>query len=262
MKFKKWLFHKITLQKRNSIGKILDLVSRSLRNALENKINDNELSGEYRVLRKLADSKPAIVFDVGANVGIWTQELKKYSADSRVYLFEPIPNTFRKLQENIAQLKEVHPNQIALSDQFEVLNFNYYPSTSYFSSIYSTDLGKDGVKIEVESMTGDDFCDQNSIDQIDLLKIDVEGAENKVLKGFAKRLRDQKIGLVQFEYGPMNLNSKFLLKDFYELFEKHGYRVGKIYPSWVDWSGYSIEKENFILSNFVAVSKKAMDYVH
>jgi hypothetical protein len=60
----------ITLQKNNYVGKFLNVISNSLRNALENKMNDNELSGEYRVVRKLAELNPKIVFDVGANVGI------------------------------------------------------------------------------------------------------------------------------------------------------------------------------------------------
>jgi hypothetical protein len=77
-----------------------------------------------------------------------------------------------------------------------------------------------------------------------------------VLVGFSKRLKEQKIKVIQFEYGPLNLDSHFLLKDFYKLLEGNGYRIGKIYPTWIDWTGYSIEKENFILSNFLAVSIK------
>ena len=68
MNLKKKLFHFITLQKRNFLGKSLDKISSSLRNALENKMNDNELSGEYRLLRIISKSNTKVVFDVGANV--------------------------------------------------------------------------------------------------------------------------------------------------------------------------------------------------
>ncbi|WP_169714373.1 FkbM family methyltransferase [Algoriphagus antarcticus] len=227
---------------------------------MENKMNDNELSGEYRVVRKLAELKPKIVFDVGANIGIWTQELKKYAPDSIVYLFEPIPDTFDRLIQNLSVLNEVHPSQIALSNKLGEFEMNYYPNQSYFSSIYPTSLGKDGIKVKVQTISGDEFCFQNSIEHINILKIDVEGAEEKVLEGFQGFLENQKISMVQFEYGQHSLDSKFLLKDFYTLFENYGYKVGKIYPNWIDWSAYDLSMENFILSNFIAVSPKAENY--
>jgi len=260
MGFKKRFFHLITLQKNNFVGKFLGVISNSLRNALENKMNDNELSGEYRIVRKLAKLNPKVVFDVGANVGIWTQELKKYSPDSIVYLFEPIPDTFTRLVQNIAVLSDVLPTQIALSDKSGEIEMNYYPSQSYFSSIYPTSLGKDGIKLTVKTIAGDEFCNQNNIGQIDILKIDVEGAEQKVLEGFKGFLKGQRIKIIQFEYGPQSLDSKFLLKDFYQVLGEFGYKVGKIYPNWIDWTPYELEKENFILSNFIAVSSKSQNF--
>lgn len=67
--------------------------------------------------------------------------------------------------------------------------------------------------------------------------------------GFTRRIKEQKIKVFQFEYGPQNIESRFLFKDFYELFEGRRNRVGKIYTTWVDWSKFEIGKENFILSN-------------
>ncbi len=219
-------------------------------------MNDNELSGEYRVLRILAKSKPKVVFDVGANVGNWTKELKAYSPNSSVFSFEPVPQTFEKLSQNLNNRPKVSLHQMALSEESGSIDFNFYPFNSYFSSIYRTELDPNFHTISVDTISGDEFCDLNDISEIDLLKIDVEGAENKVLAGFSKRLKEQKIKVIQFEYGPFNVDSHFLLKDFFILLEGNGYRIGKIYPTWIDWSGYSVEKENFILSNFLAVSLK------
>lgn len=254
MRFRKKLFHWVTLQKRNSLGKTLKILSSSIHHALENKMNDNELSGEYRVLRILAKNNPKVVFDIGANVGNWTKKLKQYSPKSVVYSFEPIPQTFETLCRNLKEEKMVYPHQIALSDREGTLEFNFYPSNSYFSSIYKTTFDSNFQTLSVNTISGDTFCDEQNIDEIDFLKIDVEGAENKVLVGFLKRIKEGKIKAIQFEYGPQNVESRFLLKDFYDLLERNGYRIGKIYPTWIDWSGYSIEKENFILSNFLALS--------
>ncbi|TDQ19584.1 FkbM family methyltransferase [Algoriphagus boseongensis] len=253
MSFKKRTFHWITRQKRTAFGRLLSRFSLGIHHALENKINDNELSGEYWVLRKLAKLQLQIVFDVGANVGNWTKELKKNSPGSQVYLFEPVPETFDKLLQNLSKLESVYPNQLALSDSEGMLEFNFYPSQSYFSSVYPSSFGKESVIKQVPSTAGDYFCQKNQLSQIDLMKIDVEGLEGKVLAGFKEMIKNQKIRTIQFEYGPQAIDSKFLLRDFYDFFEENGYRVGKIYPSWIDWSTYSSGKENFILSNFLAV---------
>ena len=227
--------------------------SLGIHHALENKINDNELSGEYWVLRKLTELQLKIVFDVGANVGNWTKELKKNSPGSQVYLFEPVPETFEKLLENLSKLEGVYPNQLALSDSEGMLEFYYYPSQSYFSSVYPSSFGKESKIKLIPSTAGDNFCQKNQLSQIDLIKIDVEGFEGKVLAGFKDMIKNQKIRAIQFEYGPQAIDSKFLLRDFYDFFKENGYRVGKIYPSWIDWSTYSSGKENFILSNFLAI---------
>lgn len=257
MNFKKRIYYFITLQKRNFFGRFLEFISNSIKNSLENKMNDNELSGEYRVIRKIAKLKPEVVFDVGANMGSWTTEFKKHSPESKVFLFEPVPETFHVLNQNMKLLHDVYPNELALSNICGSFDFKYYPANSYFSSIYSTNLDSQFLKITVNSITGDEFCDRNRISRIDYLKIDVEGLEDKVILGFSKRLQNQDIDMIQFEYGPINVESKFLLKDFFEFFEKYGYKVGKIYPTWIDWSLYRVEKENFILSNFIAVSTKS-----
>lgn len=252
---KKYIFRFITLQRRNYFGKFLSRISKSLQNALENKMNDNELSGEYRVLRILAKSNPKVVFDVGANMGFWTKELKKYSSKSEVYLFEPVPETFSVLTQNLEGLPNLNFFQLALSNSVETLDFKYYPDNSYFSSIYSSFSNPNFKLLKVEALNGDEFCYSNNVDSIDILKIDVEGAEEKVLEGFARMIGEQKIRVIQFEYGPFNIESRVLLKDFYNILKQNGYRVGKIYPKWIDWSEYSIEKENFILSNFIAISR-------
>lgn len=177
-----------------------------------------------------------------------------------MYLFEPIPDTFTRLVQNFTILSDVLPTKIALSDKSGEIEMNYYPRQSSFSSIYPTSLGNDGIKVKVQTISGDEFCDQNGIEHINILKIDVEEAEQKVLEGFGSFLKDQKISIVQFEYGPHSIDSKFLLKNLCELFETYGYKVGKIYPSWIDWSKYELNMKHFILANYIAVSSKAGNY--
>ena len=97
---------------------------------------------------------------------------------------------------------------------------------------------------------------------IDFLKIDTEGHEFHVLKGFEQSLDAGLINVIQFEYGKVNVLSRALLYDYYQFFEKKGYVVGKIFPHFVRFKPYEYFDENFIGPNFVAVKKSRADIIN
>ncbi|MDP3442733.1 MAG: FkbM family methyltransferase [Ignavibacteria bacterium] len=254
MKIKKYLFSLITKSKGTVLGDFLKSASKSIIDALENKDNNHFTNGEFWLISVLKDTDVKTVFDVGANVGVWTNQFKLMHPGTKVYSFEPVPETFEKLKENTQNLNNVQLFNLALSDSSDPLEFNYYPNNSYFSSIYDHPLtGQKPDKKIVKAQKGDDFCTELGIEDIDFLKIDTEGSEPKVLKGFQEMIESGKIKMIQFEYGEINIQNRFLLKDFFDLFENNGYLLGKIYPDFIDFSPYQKEKENFIISNFFAV---------
>ncbi len=61
---------------------------------------------------------------------------------------------------------------------------------------------------EIELVRGDDFMEQQGIESIDLLKLDLEGAEYDALLGFENALKKGKIRMVQFEFGYINITTK------------------------------------------------------
>jgi Methyltransferase FkbM domain len=101
---------------------------------------------------------------------------------------------------------------------------------------------------------GADYCAEHGISTIDCLKIDVEGAEHLVLQGFGDLLTPNRIPVIQFEYGMVNIVTKFLLRDFYQLLEGRGYRVGKLFPRQVRFREYRFRDEDFLGPNYVAAS--------
>ncbi|MFD2036379.1 FkbM family methyltransferase [Belliella marina] len=255
MSLKKSIFYWITLQRRNWFGGFLKKVFRTVFHALENKNNDNQLSGEYAIWEDLKEQQIKVVFDVGANVGNWSKTISGVNNDCIVHAFEPVEETYQKLQENTKSNKLIKTNNLALSDKEETIEFNFYPKGSYFSSIYDNQLGKDAKKVSINCVKGDDYCLENGIENIDFLKIDTEGAEHKVLEGFTRMLSEKRIKIIQFEYGDMCIDSGFLLKDYFQLLEGYGFSIGKIYPKWVEFGKYEKSMENFVLSNFLAVEK-------
>jgi hypothetical protein len=93
---------------------------------------------------------------------------------------------------------------------------------------------------------------------VDFLKIDVEGAEFRVIKGFSERLDVQKIHCMQFEYGAFSTQTRFLLGDYYSLLSP-SYWMGKIFPTYVDFRDYDYTMEDFRFSNYCCVSKLRPD---
>jgi hypothetical protein len=89
-----------------------------------------------------------------------------------------------------------------------------------------------------------------------LLKVDFEGAEHIVFNGFSESFKTGSISAVQFEFGMVNIYSKFLLKDFWEFFSKHGFVLGPVMPQGIYFKEYNTRDENFQgPPNFFAVHK-------
>ena len=71
--------------------------------------------------------------------------------------------------------------------------------------------------------TLDAFASRRGLRHIDLLKIDVEGHEYDVLRGAEKLLAARQIGIVQFEFGGCNLDTRTSFRDFYSLMTEYGF---------------------------------------
>jgi FkbM family methyltransferase len=220
----------------------------------ENKNPDFMANGENWLWGRLASLDMDCVFDVGANVGDWSIGASKKLKTKKIYAFEPIPHTYNLLINNIGNL-EIYPQKIAISDFTGELEMNFSIEKSYLSSSISNADNTSFQKANCKVQRGDEFCNIFNIGVIDFLKIDTEGNDFKVLKGFENKIKSNEIRLIQFEYGPFSIVSKDLLKDFYVFLNQYGYVIGKIYPNHIDLREYHVHSENFILSNFIAIKK-------
>ena len=104
---------------------------------------------------------------------------------------------------------------------------------------------------------GDEFFKQHVVKRISFLKIDTEGHDLKVLKGFSEMISHGRVDVIQFEYNRLNIAVKAMLLDFYRLLNAelttNGYAIGRIYPRGVHFKPYQPSDENFIDGNIVAV---------
>lgn len=229
--------------------------------SFENLDYDVEYNGERRVLETFGRIGTKCVFDVGANVGNWALCARQAIPSAEIHCFELVPATAAELRRNTNGDDGIVVNGFGLSDRVASVDVRYFPGQSALSSTVAYSHALDFVTVRGNVDTGDAYLERCGIEHVDLLKIDVEGAEGAVLEGFSAALSAGRIRAVQFEYGRANVVTRCLLKDHYERFEPLGYRVGKIYPTKVDFRGYRYEDEDFRGPNYLAVADSATELI-
>jgi len=237
-------------------------LGRSVNRLYENRNHDIYSNGELTIIRKISGFNPSVIIDGGANIGNYSILLAGLNQESTIYALEPVGKTFEQLKSNIQRYDNVVPvNKGLYSDtcQKEINLFNAHTHASLYEIKGVSYQAKDSQVIDL--MTGDDFVEKNKIEEIGLLKLDLEGAEYDALVGFEKTLKRKKIKLIQFEYGYINISTRRLLADFYSLLGSHGYIIGKVFPKIVEFREYKFKHEDFIGPNFVAVRKEDKDLI-
>lgn len=146
------------------------------------------LMGERAVLARLLENiQPGDVFwDVGANVGLYSVLAAALPVSTQVHAFEPHPRMAERLKEN-ADLNEaalgIHP--IGLWDRSGEGTISSPDIPVGLGTPAVSEEEDDGVQIELR--TGDTLIKQG-LPSPDLVKIDVEGAERRVLSGMKETL--------------------------------------------------------------------------
>lgn len=223
-----------------------------------------ELSGEVAVIQKYITNHQ-IVFDVGANLGDWTQEVLKKHPDLEVHLFEPIPQVYKTLLQNLAepiQQGNVIPLNFALGEKEEVKTFYNYEELPVLSTFHRRlEVEKQGLSTPKEftvlTTTLDSYCQRQGLKRINFLKIDVEGGELNVLYGAKQLLKTGGIDYIQFEYGGTYLDSQATLKEAFEYLQKFHYSLFKIGPNGLEYKPtFLATDENFEYSNYLAVNER------
>ena len=222
---------------------------------------DMRTNGETFVVQTLSAFKPRVLFDVGANVGDWSVAANRCCSNADIYAFEIASPTFAQLAAKTRHLPGLHCENVGLSDAIGPIRIRHYSSFPALTTAtaYPHPLAFD--ELDAQVITGDSYADRKGIRHIDLLKIDVEGMEQRVLNGFRMMFQRAAIDLVQFEYGRVSIINRFLLHDAYSFFRANGYVVGKIFPNYVDFRDYQMSDEDFVGPNYLACREGMVEYI-
>ena len=137
-----------------------------------------------------AEAKPGMIaLDVGADIGYFSLQFSKLVGNSgRVIAFEPIPKARERLVHNIAlnELTNITVSEFALGNQ-EGTVYLEDPFTKSRVNLNKTSGGINDIKVSIKRF--DDLFDELSLPSVDIIKMDIEGAEHEALRGMEQTLR-------------------------------------------------------------------------
>ena len=193
---------------------LIKLFDKQTENKIQNKICE------------LFGNKIDLLIDVGFYLGEYYMNLDKKIKILKVLGFEPNPETFAKVKKKFLTNKKVEVLNFALGDinSTKEFNINFEPSSSSFNSINQSSnyfkkknrilnifrFRKTNRSIQVKIKTLEEILVKNNVNEIDLMKIDTEGYEFKILKGLNKLI--SKVKVIHFEHHYDNMlikNYKF-----------------------------------------------------
>ncbi len=131
-----------------------------------------------------------VIIDVGAHLGFFSLPLAALLTNPRIYACEPVSITYNLLSKNIRSFSSIKTFHLGLSNKIEKKTIYYNPNLLMYSSLFSKRFtwDKHPYRETVHLKTLDSFCKENNVTSINLLKIDAEGAEERILKGGDKTL--------------------------------------------------------------------------
>jgi FkbM family methyltransferase len=140
---------------------------------------------EYKILHNLLNPGDWVI-DIGANVGHYTKRFSELvGSQGRVIALEPVPTTFSLLSSNVLlfPIRNVSLINAAVSDRLSVVGMSVPKHSTGLVNYYRAHvLSEEDCDLSVLTICLDSLC----INQVALVKIDVEGHEAYVLKGMRK----------------------------------------------------------------------------
>lgn len=151
---------------------------------------------------KELSKKSNVIFDIGANTGVYSLISAAINPGAKVYAFEPILRNYEKLCYNIKLNNfNIKPYKLAISDTSStkiIYDTGTFQETAATLSPFYMLTSPINYKVETKSL--DDFISENNLLKVDLIKIDVETHEPFVLKGFTNICKHKPYILIEVLY--------------------------------------------------------------
>jgi len=216
------------------------------------------MRGEIRAAQRFVQNHKLTIFDVGAHYGDWTRKIARIlTYPAAFYLFEPqsdcLPH-LRDLPPDSIIIRSALGSSISQGHLYMDVVGSGAASLLERRDTYFGDMTANSESVSITTI--DAVMDEYKVAQVDLLKLDIEGAEMMALQGATTALDRGAITTVAFEFGSANLSSRTIFRDFWDLLvEDHGFAIWRIRPGGrlIPQTEYTEEQEHYRgVSNYIA----------
>jgi FkbM family methyltransferase len=193
----------------------------------------------------------ATVVDIGANLGLYTLiAARAVGMDGKVFSFEPTPQTWRLLKDNVQvngllETGIVELRQAAVTDRAGWASLTVYRDNSGHNTLFPAEVA--GETTEVETLALDAALD--GARPVDVVKIDAEGAEPLIWRGMGKTLRRNRRIRVFMEFAPsLLLRAGSDPAEFLEQLTADGFRIQRVHDDSGELIDASLEELRAVFS--------------
>ncbi len=220
--------------------------------------DDDSIKNEVKACLSLINNKPLLFLDIGANKGRYTNYLLQKFPKLECHLFEPSYNNYEFFLKKKFTQKNIIINNFGLSDCASRTKLFSDKSGSGLASLTKRRLNHFNIEMNFEEeilLKRLDLYWEDNNKIIDYVKIDVEGHELDVLKGFGDLVFSTK--LIQFEFGGCNIDTRTYFQDFWYFFKEKNFKLYRITPRGViKIKAYNENLESFLTTNYIALNSK------
>lgn len=184
--------------------------------------------------RILAGTDVRVILDCGAHHGRVAREYAAAFPGATVHSFEPTPATFSVLRSRVASHARIRPINAAVGEAEGEVDFFIAPFEQA-NSLLPRHPGRPELeqRVRVRVRRIDEYCREQSIEQVEILKLDVEGYEGPALRGCGRLLEERRIRVIvaetRFDSGREAGGSNTTFPDLCALLLPLGYRFYGLY---------------------------------
>jgi len=140
--------------------------------------------------------REGVFLDIGANIGLFSTYVSKLLPQARCYAFEPSALLAECIRRTcrLSPFPRIEVQELCLSDREGTVDLHMHRKNSGGNSIIEGNIGtaEQGAALSVKSLTMDTWVSQAQVPRVDVIKIDVQGAEMLVLRGGKKTIERYK----------------------------------------------------------------------